>query len=49
MVKVFKLPMEKRTGKKANKQAEKAFCELDALTIALLERNKKTMERIQYR
>lgn len=49
MVKVFKLSMEKRIGKKANRQAEKAFCELDALTIALLEKNRKTMERIQYR
>lgn len=49
MVKVFKLPMEKRTEKKAHKQVEKAFCELDALTIALLEKNKRTLERIQYR
>lgn len=49
MVKVFKSPMEKRMEKKANKQAEKAFCELDALTISLLEKNRKTLERIQYR
>lgn len=49
MVKVFKLPLEKRTDKKVNKQAEKAFYNLDALTIALLEKNRKTLERIQYK
>lgn len=47
MVKVFKLSMEKRTGKRTNRQAEKTFCDLDALTIALLEKNKRTLERIQ--